>query len=394
MALTASPLTIVWISNFPIEWLSDIPESLQSLPREHPATWEMVLLTEFEQNPLLRLHIIILRKNIARSFSFQRNGVTFHLLKYRGGTRAPTLFWVDTLLIRRALRQIKPDVVHAWGNEQGAGLVASRLKCPYLVTMLGLLRWYREVGPMPAYHKFGAWIEKLSLSRAEHVSTESSFAVAYLRKQHPHLTIHQIEHAPNRVFCGVQRQPMSGLVRFVTNGAVSHRKGTDLFLMALQELASEFRFEALVIGTPNEPFLAPFMAGLSPEVRARFAFKSGLSPAEIAGELSRTTIFLLPTRADTSPNAVKEAVVAGVPVVASRVGGIPDYVFPGENGLLFTPGSQAEFVAAIRAALGHPLFSRGLVAPASLEKSRGYLSPSRMAESFFSAYQSVSVRSR
>jgi glycosyltransferase involved in cell wall biosynthesis len=101
---------------------------------------------------------------------------------------------------------------------------------------------------------------------------------------------------------------------------------------------------------------------------------------------------LLPTRADTSPNAVKEAVVAGVPVVASRVGGIPDYVFPGENGVLFAPGNKSEFVDAIRAATRHPLFSRGLVSPESLARNREYLSPARMAERFFSLYNRVRKR--
>ena len=384
-----SPLTVAWISDFPIEWLPDIPEPLRGLPREHPATWEMVLLAEFEKNPLLRVHVIILRKNIARSFSFPRNGVTFHLLKYPGGIRAPTLFWADTLLIGRVLRQIKPDVLHAWGSERGAALVASRLKYPYLNTVQGLFSWYKEVTPLAGYDKFSVWMEKISMSRARHVSTESKFAVAYLQKRHPRLAIHQIEHAPNWLFHQIQRQPATAPIRFLTNGTIGYRKGTDLLLAALDELAPELPFEAVIIGAPNEPFTAPLWAGLSPELRRRVTFKSNLSPADVARELSTATLLLLPTRADTSPNAVKEAVVAGVPVVGSAVGGIPDYVIPGQNGFLFASGDRAEFAAMIRAAVVHPLFSRGLVTPASLAKNREYLSPARMAQLFLSAYQIV-----
>jgi len=383
------PLTVAWISEFPIEWLPDVPESIRSLPRQHPATWQMVLLEEFEKNPALRLHVIILRKKINRSFSFQRNSVTFHVLKYRAGMRGPTLFWTDTLLILRVLRQIRPDVVHAWGNERGAALVGSRLHYPFIITVQGLLSWYREVVPPTIAEKFTIWTEKASLSKGKDVTTESKFAVNYLQKKYPNLAVHQAEHAPNWLFHRVERRPITAPIRFFINGTLSYRKGTDLLLAALNELASELNFEAIVIGNPKDSFLAPWKTKLSPELWRRITFKSNLPPPEIAGELSRTTLLLLPTRADTSPNAVKEAVVAGVPVVASRVGGIPDYVFPGENGILFTPGDKSEFVDAIRAATGHPMFSRGLVSSESLKQNREYLSPARMAERFFSLYNRV-----
>jgi hypothetical protein len=45
-----SRLTVAWISDFPVEWLPDIPEPLRALPRHHPATWPLVLLSEFEKN--------------------------------------------------------------------------------------------------------------------------------------------------------------------------------------------------------------------------------------------------------------------------------------------------------------------------------------------------------
>jgi hypothetical protein len=78
-----TPLTVAWISDFPIEWLADIPEPLRHLPRQHPATWEMVLLAEFEKNPAVCVHVIILRKNIAHPLFSRGNVTPTFLAKHR-----------------------------------------------------------------------------------------------------------------------------------------------------------------------------------------------------------------------------------------------------------------------------------------------------------------------
>src|SRR5713101_6302999 len=132
-------LTVAWISYFPVEWLPDVPEPVQKLPRLHPAPWQRVLLQELQACPELKLHVLVVRKSFERHFCFERQGVTFHCLEAPGGWRRPSLFWVDTLLIRRRLREVRPDLVHAWGTEDGAVLVASRLPYPFLATVQGLM---------------------------------------------------------------------------------------------------------------------------------------------------------------------------------------------------------------------------------------------------------------
>src|SRR5262249_49324705 len=139
-----NPLNVAWISDYPIEWISGIPEELRSLPRRHPATWEIVLLDEFVKDPRLKVHLGLLRHRVQREISFERNGAVFHVLKALPMMRLVSAFYLDTILIRKLFRRIQPDLVHAWGNEKGAGWVASRLKCPYLVTIQGLFGWYKE----------------------------------------------------------------------------------------------------------------------------------------------------------------------------------------------------------------------------------------------------------
>jgi glycosyltransferase involved in cell wall biosynthesis len=243
--------------------------------------------------------------------------------------------------------------------------------------------------PFHAYDRFIERLERTSLPRAPVVTTESTFAVQYLRQRYPKLRVQQAEHAPNRVFARVQRRPQINPLHFISIGTIGFRKGTDLLFKALDRLALEMPFKLTVISGPNRQYLESIRAQVSGALWQRVEFKHDILPQEVARELETPAILLLPTRADTSPNAVKEAVVAGVPVVAASVGGVPDYVFPEKNGLLFPHGDLPEFIRQIKLACAHPLFSRGAVEPETLARTRAYLSPERMAENFLKAYETA-----
>ena len=382
-------MTVAWFSFFPIEWLPGIGEPWRSLPRQHPATWQRVLLAELEKIPSLRLHIIVLRKEFERDATFERNGVVFHLIKTRGGLRAPSLFWHDTLLIKPVLKRIQPDVVHAWGTEKGAALVAARLGYPAVVTVQGLMTWMAELFPLTLGERVTAVLERLSLGRARVTTGESTFSSGYVRRRYPGADVRHIDMAPDPLFAQVIRQPQTSPVRLLFIGGLGPRKGGDTLLLALEQLRREISFELVVIGEGEAGFLERMKAATSAELWSRLRFKNHLTSEQVAQELAVATLMVCPTRADTGPLAVKEAVMAGVPVVASAIGGVPDYVEPGENGLLFAPGDVPQCAEALRAACRHPLFGRGLVEPSVLAQKRAALSAARMGRSFFEAYQDV-----
>ncbi len=381
------PLTVAWISDFPVEWLPDAPEAIRSLPRRHPATWQLVLLAEFERDPSVKLHVILFRGRIAKSFSFERNGVTFHVIKAAVSLRLASLFWLDTKLIRKVCAEIQPDIVHAWGMEKGAGLIASRLHRPFVFTVQGLFAWYKQMTPLGKYDKFTERLENRALPRARVVTTESAFAVKFLGDRYPKMRVIQAEHAPNRAFAQVQRRPQTSPIHFISIGGLSARKGTDLLIKALDRLRKEFAFRLTIVTDPEKEYLDSLRASASRELWDRIEIKVHLPPDAVARELETATMLLLPTRADTSPNAVKEAAVAGVPVVASSVGGITDYIYHGKNGLVFPVGDLEGFVRAIRTACAHPRFGKGEVDPATLAWVRDYLSPEKMAGNFLYAYR-------
>lgn len=382
--------TIAWFSYFPVEWLPEAPDEVRQLPRLHPASWQRVLLEALERlHPELRLHVVVLRKQFARDSSFTRRNVTFHLVRTPGGLRAPSLFWLDTFLIRRVLRRINPDVVHAWGTEQGAALVARRLGYPAVVTVQGLYTWCAELGPLNIHERLSAWVERSCFHRVPLVTTESTFSADYVRRHFNPKRLEQIEHAPASQFHEVPRRPRLAPRRFLFIGRFEARKGADILVRALDQLQGEIDFDLMVVGKPGGPLFEQLQREIAPELWRRITFKHNLTPAQIAQELAEAALLIYPTLVDVSPNTVKEAVVAGVPVIASRVGGIPDYVVPGANGLLCEAGNLESFVRAIREAGQHPVFGRGAVDETTLQQMRKYLSPETMATRFWEAYQQV-----
>jgi glycosyltransferase involved in cell wall biosynthesis len=65
-------------------------------------------------------------------------------------------------------------------------------------------------------------------------------------------------------------------------------------------------------------------------------------------------VFALPSSFDNSPNVLLEAMACELPVVATRVGGVPRYVTDGQNGLLVEPGQPPALAAALASLLDDP----------------------------------------
>jgi len=388
-------MTVAWFSYFPVEWLSGVPEHVSRLPRQHPASWQRTLLAELERVQGLKLHVLVLRKHFEGNSTFERNGVVFHLIKTLGGLRAPSLFWHDTLLVRRELRIVRPDVVHAWGTEKGAALVAMRLGLPAVVTIQGLMAWMAGLFALSNYERVAGWLERYSLARLKAsvvVTAESPFSSRYLKDHYPHLAVRRVDVVPDALFHRVDRQPRLAPRRIVYNAQLGSRKGGDTLLLALDRLRTELPFELVVIGGAAEGFVAHLKAVTSVPLWEHVRWRQNLTSEEVARELSEAALLACPTRADTGPMAAKEAVVAGVPVVGSAVGGLPDYVVPGKNGLLFSPGNVDECVAALRSASQHPLFRDGRVDPETLAAKRLEMAPEKMGREFLAAYEAARDR--
>ena len=79
---------------------------------------------------------------------------------------------------------------------------------------------------------------------------------------------------------------------------------------------------------------------------------------DVPALLARAAVFVLPSVWEGQPLALQEALRAGVPVVASRVGGIPGVT--GDAAVLVPPGDAARLAAAVRSVLDDPALAARL----------------------------------
>ncbi|HSL84680.1 MAG TPA: glycosyltransferase [Thermoanaerobaculia bacterium] len=81
---------------------------------------------------------------------------------------------------------------------------------------------------------------------------------------------------------------------------------------------------------------------------------------DVPALLAAADLFVLPTRDDAFPTVLLEAQAAGVAVVASRAGGVPEIVEDGATGVLVPPGDPAALARAVSALLADPAARRRL----------------------------------
>ncbi|MEM9581372.1 MAG: glycosyltransferase family 4 protein, partial [Pseudomonadota bacterium] len=87
---------------------------------------------------------------------------------------------------------------------------------------------------------------------------------------------------------------------------------------------------------------------------AALRFTGYLSQQEVAQELDRADIFALPSFAEGVPVVLMEAMASRLPVLATRIAGIPELVRDGVNGLLVPPGDSEALSEALDRLLSDP----------------------------------------
>jgi glycosyltransferase involved in cell wall biosynthesis len=239
----------------------------------------------------------------------------------------------------------EPDIVHAHVFSSGLPALVLGWRCgvPVIVSEhfsglpLGLLsRWDRMIARF--VFRGAALVTAPSEDLARHVRTLAPRA--------------RIRIAPNPVDTDVFRpaasgdQPRNGGVRALNVGALKERKGHEQLLRALavaRDARPDLRLEIVGDGPLRDDLMA-----LAQELRIEDAvsFTGSVTKEEVAVRMRAAHFFVLPSLWENAPVVAIEAMASGLPVLASRVGGIPEIV-GAEAGVLVPADDVARLAAGL-----------------------------------------------
>jgi glycosyltransferase involved in cell wall biosynthesis len=165
-------------------------------------------------------------------------------------------------------------------------------------------------------------------------STAQSFGISAKQLLHIPYLLYPQEHTVS--------QDDGGYLAYI--GRLSHEKGLPTLIRAMRQLPQA---QLLIVG---EGKMRPVLEHQVAEGKlTNVQFAGYLTGQALNNALAQARFTVLPSEwYENFPFSILESLVAGKPVVASRIGGIPELIDEGENGLLFSPGSADELAACLR----------------------------------------------
>ncbi|MFQ6034978.1 MAG: glycosyltransferase family 4 protein [Sedimentisphaerales bacterium] len=263
--------------------------------------------------------------------------------------------------IKSILRQINPDIVHF----QNVTFLAANCQYPHLLTIHGIVEhdalWDRRWGPL----RWPRWLllkltEEYGRRRVPYIILISEYTRKILPQKNK---IHKTWLVNNpiadsyfdvdwqaesgRIFCCSRIRPLKNILGMI-----------KAFAIIIQRISGA---QLRIAGTTEFTYLKACKKEIKKtRLQNSVHLLGNLSIKDIQFELSKAHCLAVPSFQENAPLSIAEAMAVGVPVVAARVGGIPEMVEDGKTGLLVDPYDTKDIADAICRILSDESLARSM----------------------------------
>jgi glycosyltransferase involved in cell wall biosynthesis len=327
------PLKILWIAPFPLK------------AGVHPAPW----LSSLAEELVTAGHRLTILTASPRSTELERvdtgHGYDLLILPYKGGVRhllSGFRTQVSAMAAYLKVHASEYDVIHVHGTEcqYASSLLQQQLKTPYIISIQGIISRYKKVLPKKFSKQYLYWT--LSSLYERHEVRHSPYF--FCRTDWDQHFVRSINRDAGITLCWEMLRPEFFAWRptfsgkdILFMGGDNPIKALDLGLRVFNRLASRHpEMKLHVVGHVNPLSYQRLLHTLRPHhlQDSNVILHGSLDAAGICRVYDECFCLYHPSLIDNSPNSVCEAQVAGLPVVATRVGGVPSLIVDEQTGLL------------------------------------------------------------
>lgn len=335
------------------------------------------------------------RRGNATYFSLPSPRVDSRVQRLTAGWRGTTAIPSDAIEEAVSIaRRFDPDVIHLHGTEHFLGLAALRLRAPCVATLQGIAticeRYMLDTLPVSelgrsvatrefirASSPFHAYVQMRARARVERqILGGLRYVMGQTRWDHDVVSLLN----PSVVYFGCSRalqpayydaewrEPSSPEATIFCTSSPSPYKGIETLIegVGLLVKAGHSGVRLRIAGDFPGSYLWPMLSRLVRRsgLEGVVTWLGPLEPSQIVHELSRASLFVLPSHIENESNALIEAMLVGVPSVAAAVGGVPSVVRDGVDAALYHDSDPFALAGAVARLLDDRAFARLLGANA------------------------------
>lgn len=300
----------------------------------------------------LEVHVVHCHSEVPADQVVQHGQVTVHYLSRPRRRIIPNLI-TGVGRVAGVLRELQPDLVNAHTSQYA--YAALRAGFPTIYTIHGVA--HREARTFRHWqHRLILWVtayyDHWVTQRVSDIIAISPYIVEEYRPR-TRARFHRVDNPVGEEYFQLQGQEVPGRILFA--GTISERKDPLILLAALERVREKVPEAHLhLAGRAIDPVyprrVEQFVREHDLEPYARFL--GLLDVPAMLREYDECAILVLPSRQETAPVVILEAMAAGKPVVATDVGGVRDLVEDGASGFIVPAGDVPAMADRIARLLG------------------------------------------